>query len=151
MNYSTYEEPCSEKSIRKANELQCLQSKRAPETHKETLLREDVIEHVLPKREPFSGCQQNRALETLDEALLRQKQDKELYEDYSQRKRRNRIAMTVKVCQWNVLFMLKSGLAQLATCYHCMMYRKSVIACNRANYTKASADVVQMVFSPNLS
>ena len=31
------------------------------------------------------------------------------------------------------------------------MYRKSVILCNRANYTKASADVLQTVFSPNLS
>ena len=57
--------------------------------------------------------------------------------------------MTVKVCQY-LLFML-AQISCVVTCCHCMMYRKSVIACNRANYTKASADVVQMVFSPNLS
>ena len=32
-----------------------------------------------------------------------------------------------------------------------MMYRKSVIPCNKANYTKASADVVKKVFSADLS
>ena len=32
-----------------------------------------------------------------------------------------------------------------------MMYRKSVILCNKTNYTKASADVVQKVFSADLS
>ena len=46
---------------------------------------------------------------------------------------------------------VKFGPDFVCTCCHSMMYRKSVILCNRAKYTKTSADVFQMVFSPNLS
>ena len=39
----------------------------------------------------------------------------------------------------------------VCTCCHYMMYRKSVILCNRANYTKANTEILQEVFSSNLS
>ena len=46
---------------------------------------------------------------------------------------------------------VKFGPDFVCTCCHRMMYRKSVILCNKANYTKASADVIQKVFSADLS
>ena len=46
---------------------------------------------------------------------------------------------------------IKLGPDFVCTCCHRMMYRKSVIPCNKAKYTKASADVIQKVFSADLS
>ena len=37
---------------------------------------------------------------------------------------------------------IKLGPDFVCTCCHRMMYRKSVIPCNKAKYTKASADVI---------
>ena len=39
----------------------------------------------------------------------------------------------------------------MCTCCHRIMYRKSVILCNKAKYTKANADVVQKVTSATLA
>ena len=46
---------------------------------------------------------------------------------------------------------VKLGPDYVCTCCHRMMYRKSVIPCNKAKYTKAGADAVQKVFSADLS
>ena len=46
---------------------------------------------------------------------------------------------------------IKSGPDFVCTCCHRMMYRKSVVQCNKSKYTKASPDVLQRVFSADLS
>ena len=124
----------------------CTAKKRASETHEEALLRQEHNRARTAK---------NRFLETRDEALCRQEQDRartakkralESLEDYSQRKQSNRTAMTNKrsksvsvECAISTFHAeVKLGPDLVCTCCHRMMYRKSVIACNRANYTKGA-------------
>ena len=46
---------------------------------------------------------------------------------------------------------VKSGPDFVCTCCYRMMYRKSVVNCNKQKYIKASTDILQMVFSDELS
>ena len=46
---------------------------------------------------------------------------------------------------------VKLGPEFVCTCCHRMMYRKSVVACNKVKYTKTSTDVLRKVFSPDYS
>ena len=46
---------------------------------------------------------------------------------------------------------IKAGPDFVCTCCHRMMYKKTVIQCNKAKYTKASPDLLKNVFSANLS
>ena len=48
-------------------------------------------------------------------------------------------------------FEIKSGPDFVCTRCHCMMCRKSVVQCNESKYTKANADVLQKVFSVDIS
>ena len=41
---------------------------------------------------------------------------------------------------------VKSGPDFVCTCCHRMMYRKSVVQCNKTKYTKACHDVLEKVF-----
>ena len=45
----------------------------------------------------------------------------------------------------------KLGPEFVCTCCHHMMYRKSVVACNKGKYTKTSTDILHKVFSPDYS
>ena len=140
---------------RQESDRACTAKNRASETPDEALCRQ----------ESNRACTANK---TPDEALRRQGSDRarnarkralESSEDYSQRKKINRTAMTnkrsksvsVESAVSSFHAEVKFGPDFVCTCCHRMMYRKSVILCNRASYTKASSDVLQMVFSPNLS
>ena len=46
---------------------------------------------------------------------------------------------------------VKLGPEFVCTCCHRMMYRKSVVACNKGKYTKTSTDVLHKMFSPDYS
>ena len=133
--------------------------KRASETPDEALRRQESNRTCTAKK---------RALETQDEALCRRECDTahaagkralESSEDYSQRKQSDRAAISKRrsksvsiECAISAFHAeVKFGPDFVCTCCHRMMYRKSVILCNRASYTKASSDVLLMVFSPNLS
>ena len=141
--------PCQEQ------DRACTAKRRASETRDEALCTQERNRVRTAKR---------RALETRDEALCRQEHNRarnakkralESLEDYSLS---NRTAMTNKrsksvsvECAISTFHAeVKLGPDFVCTCCHRMMYRKSVIACNRANYTKG-ADVIQMVFSADLS
>ena len=140
------------------NVVECVLPTREPQRHKrKPCIDKSLIEHVLPKR---------RASETRDQALCRQdrarnakKRALESSEDYSQRKQSNKTAMTIRRskalsvgCAISAFHAeVKLGPDFVCTCCHRMMYRKSVTLCNKANYTKASADVIQKVFSADLS
>ena len=112
------------------------------------------------KKESNRACAaKKRASETHDESLCRKESNRacaakkrasETSEEYSQRKQSNRTAMMNKIeCAISAFHAeIKFGPDFVCTCCHRIMYRKSVILCNRA---KASADVLQTVFSPNLS
>ena len=144
---------------RQESDRACTAKNRASETPDEALHRQESDRARTAKK---------RASETPDKALRRQESDRarnarkraiESSEDYSQRKKINRTAMTnkrsksvsVESAVSSFHAEVKFGPDFVCTCCHRMMYRKSVILCNRASYTKASSDVLQMVFSPNLS
>ena len=46
---------------------------------------------------------------------------------------------------------VKSGPDFVCTCCHRMMYRKSAVQCNKPKFTKACPDVLEKVFSADLS
>ena len=46
---------------------------------------------------------------------------------------------------------IKSGPGFVCTCCHRMMYKKSVVQCNKSKYTKTSSNVLQRVFSADIS
>ena len=86
-----------------------------------------------------------RASETPEQTLHRRQSNKQSMS--SMRKRNVSVECAVSAFHSKV----KLGPDYVCTCCHRMMYRKSVIPCNKTNYTKASADVVQKVFSADLS
>ena len=86
-----------------------------------------------------------RQCETRDQTLHRRQSNKQSMS--STRKRNVSIECAVSAFHSKVKF----GPDYVCTCCHRMMYRKSVIPCNKAKYTKVSADVIQKVFSSNLS
>ena len=151
-------ETCDEALCRQEQDRARTAKQRASETRDEALCRQEQDRAYTAKQ---------RALETCDESLCRQEQDRaytakkralESLEDYSQRKQSNRTEMTNKrsksvsvECAVSTFHAeVKLGPDFVCTCCHRIMYRKSVIACNRANYTKG-AEVIQMVFSADLS
>ena len=86
-----------------------------------------------------------RASETPDQTLHRRQSNKQSMS--STRKRNVSIECAVSAFHSKVKF----GPDYVCTCCHRMMYRKTVIPCNKAKYTKVSADVIQKVFSADLS
>ena len=134
-------------------------STRAIETHDQTLNRQQ--QDKLRKSS-------TRAIETHDQTLNRQQQDKlhtarkraaETPVQVLQRKETNKEHMLCKrskcvsVEQAISAFHseIKAGPDFICTCCHRMMYKKTVIQCNKAKYTKASPDLLKNVFSANLS
>ena len=115
----------------------------------------EAQEEALCRQERNRACTaKKKASETQEEALCRQERDRvhiakkralESSEDYFQRKQSNRIAMTNRrskalsvECAISAFHAeVKLGPEFVCACCHCMMYRKSVILCNRENYTKA--------------
>ena len=108
-----------------------------------------------------------RASETCEQTLHRKEQDKvrkmsmrasETPDEMMHRKQRNKKAMTNKR-KANVSVEhaidafhseIKFGPNYVCTCCHRMMYRKNVILCNKASYTKANTSVLEQVFSDDI-
>ena len=108
-----------------------------------------------------------RASETCEQTLHRQEQDRvrkmsmrafETPDEMMRRKQRNKKAMTNKR-KANVSIEhaidafhseVKFGPNYVCTCCHHMMYRKNVILCNKASYTKANTSVLEQVFSDDI-
>ena len=86
-----------------------------------------------------------RASETQEQTLQRLKQDGT--------HRANKRKRSVLVEDATAAFQSEINLRPdfVCTCCHRMMYRKSVVPCNKVKYTKTSADVLQKVFSADLS
>ena len=163
---------------RQERDRACTAKKRASETQEEALCRQERNRACTAKREPQKHrrevlCRQKRnractakkrASETQEEVLCRQECDrvhiakKRAFEAHFQRKQSNRIAMTNRrskalsvECAMSAFHAeVKLGPEFVCACCHRMMYRKSVILCNRANYTKANTEILQEVFSPKL-
>ena len=120
---------------RQAQNKQHMASVRACATGEETLKRQ------AQNKQHMASV---RASETSEQALHRRQSNKQTMS--STRKRNVSVECAVSAFHSEV----RLGPDYVCTCCHRMMYRKSVILCNKAKYTKAGADVVQKVFSADL-
>ena len=108
-----------------------------------------------------------RASETCEEKLQRQEQNKtrmarisasETCEQTLQRQEQSRTrvastrehSVTLEAALSTFQSEVKLGPNFVCTCCHRMMYRKSVVRCNRDKYTKVGADVLNNVLSADL-
>ena len=117
---------------------------------------------ALCRRECNRACTaKNRASETQDEALCRQERNRGFTakkRDLKTIPKENRaIRLQLPTGEVTVECAISAFHAEVklrpdfvCTCCHRMMYWKSVIVCNGANYTKASTEILQEVFSSNL-
>ena len=86
-----------------------------------------------------------RASETHEQTLRRQELDR----THRVNKRKRNLLVEDAIAAFHSE--IKLGPDFVCTCCHRMMYRKSVVPCNKVKYTKTSADVLQKVFSADLS
>ena len=112
------------------------ESKRASEMPQQTLHRQE---------KDRLGKESRRVCETPDEFLHRKQTNKECVSN--RRKRCVPLKNSISVFHSDV----KSGPDFVCTCCHRMMYRKNVVQCNKTKYTKACLDVLEKVFSADLS
>ena len=108
-------------------------SMRASETQEQTLERlEQNRTHIASMR----------ASETLHVKLHKRRKNKEAMANT----RTRTVLIESAIVAFH--FEVKLGPEFVSTCCHRMMYRKSVVACNKGKYTKTSTDVL---FSPDYS
>ena len=115
-----------------------------------------------------SPVKRKRALESLEDTLRRQESNRtriasmrasETLHIKLHKRRKNKEAManartrTVLIESAIAAFHseVKLGPEFVCTCCRRMMYRKSVVVCNKGKYTKTSTDVLHKVFSPDYS
>ena len=123
-------------SLRQEQDRICTASMRASETHEQTLLRQ----------EQDRICTASMiASEAREQTLRRQEQDR----THRANKRKRSLLVEDAIAAFHSE--IKLGPDFVCTCCHRMMYRKSVVHCNKVKYTKTSADVLQKVFSADLS
>ena len=111
-------------------------SMRASETQEQTLERQEQSKIRMASM---------RASETSNKMKCRKQSNMESMA--------NRRSKNVNVKDAISLFQsdVKLGPDFVCTCCHRMMYRKSVILCNKVKYTNTSTDVLQKVFCPKFS
>ena len=148
-------ETCEEITERREQNRTRMMSTRASETCEETTERREqgrVYKESMRASETCEGTTERREQNRTRLASMR------AYESHSemlQRKTSNKDNMaklrqrTVTVENAILVFEheIKLGPDFVCTCCHRMMYRKSVVPCNRGKYTKASSDVLEKVFS----
>ena len=144
---------------RQEQDRSCTARKRALETEEQTLHRQE---------QDRSCTARKRALETQEQTLRRQEQNRsctarkrasESPMENLRRKQCNKRALaqkrglSVSVESAIAAFHMemKSGPDYVCTCCHCMMYKKSVVPCNREKYSKANKSVFQQVFNANFT
>ena len=134
-------------------------SMRACESQEQTLRRQEQNrtrmasmrasesqEQTLRRQEQDRTCTASmRASETQEQTLQRQKQDR----THRANKRKRSLLVEDAIAAFHSE--IKLGPDFVCTCCHRMMYQKSVVPCNKVKYTKTSADVIQKVFSADLS
>ena len=136
---------------------------------KSSMRASETPEHTVERQEQDKLRKSSmRASETPEHTVERQEQDKlrkarkrasETPVQLLQRKETNKERMLCKrskcvsVEQAISAFHseIKAGPDFVCTCCHRMMYKKTVIQCNKAKYTKTSPDLLKNVFSANLS
>ena len=152
-------ETCEQTLRRQEQNRIHMMSMRASETCEQTLCRQEQNRIHMMSMRASETCEQTlcrqeqnrihmmsmRVSETPDEMLHRKQSNKEAMIN----KRKRDVSVEYAIAKFHSS--VKLGPNFVCTCCHRMMYRKSVILCNKANYTKANASVLQQVFSDDIS
>ena len=121
--------------------LERLEQKR---THVASMRASEIQEQTLERLEQNRmRITSMRASETSDVKLHKRRKNKEAM--VNARIRTVLIESAIAAFHSEV----KLGPEFVCTCCHRMMYRKSIVACNKVKYTKTSTDVLHKVFSPD--
>ena len=149
------------KSVKMAKDKLQKACKRAAESSKQTLHRQQKNQQHMASMRAAESSEQTwhrrlndreykasmRAAESSKQTLHRQQNDREY-------KASMRAAKKVYVSTEQAIVSfhsnIKNGPSFVCTCCHRLMYRKSVVTCNPAKYSKCSNDLLKCVFSADL-
>ena len=148
-----------ETASRQKRNSACMASMRASETPEETASRQkrnsarmasmrasETPEKTVDRQKSDKLHKvQKRALETPEETMQRNQRDKERVSC----KRSKGVSVEEAITSFHSE--TRAGPDFVCTCCHRMMYKKTVILCNKAKYTKATPELLSNVFSANLS
>ena len=148
-------ETCEEITERREQNRTRMMSTRASETCEETTERREQGRVYKESMRASETCEETTERREQNRTRLASMRAYESHSEMLQRKTSNKDNMaklrqrTVTVENAILVFEheIKLGPDFVCTCCHRMMYRKSVVPCNRGKYTKASSDVLEKVFS----
>ena len=148
-------ETCEEITERREQNRTRMMSTRASETCEETTERREQGRVYKESMRASETCEETTERREQNRTRLASMRAYESHSEMLQRKTNNKDNMaklrqcTVTVENAILVFEheIKLGPDFVCTCRHRMMYRKSVVPCNRGKYTKASSDVLEKVFS----
>ena len=124
---------------RQQNDREYKASVRAAETSEQTLQRQQQ------NKEHMASV---RAAESSEQTLQRQQHDREYKASVRAAKKANDVSIEQAIVSFHSD--VKNGPDFVCTCCHRLMYRKSVVSCNTAKYSKCSNDLLNCVFSADL-
>ena len=131
--------PDSMKSVVMAKDNLQKACKRAAESSEQTLHRQQQ------NKEHMASV---RAAESSEQTLHRQQQNREHMASVRAAKRANDMPIEEAIVSFHAD--IKNGPDFVCTCCHRLMYRKSVVPCNPATYSKCSDDLLNCVFKADL-
>ena len=150
------------KSVIKAKDKLQSACKRAAESSEQTLHRQqqnkehmasvraaETSEHTLQRQQHDREYKASvRAAESSEQTLHRQQQNKEHVASVRAAKKANDVSIEQAIVSFHSD--IKDGPDLVCTCCHRLMYRKSVVPCNPAKYSKCGHDLLDCVFSADL-
>ena len=115
-------------------------------THKASIRASETPEQTVNRQEQDRLRQaRKRGLETHEQVLQR----KEINQDCMSRKRSRGVSVEEAISAFHSE--TRAGPDCVCTCCHRMMYRKSVVQCKKAKYTKASPDLLKSSHTPHVN
>ena len=124
---------------RQQQNKQHMASVRATESSEQTLHRQQQNKQHMASV---------RATESSEQTLHRQQQNKEHMASVRAAKKVNEVSIEEAIVSFHSD--IKNGPDFVCTCCHRLMYKKSVVPCNPAKYSKCSNDLLNCVFEADL-
>ena len=154
--------PDSGKLVIKAKDKLQKACKRAAESSEQTLHRQQQNKEYMASVRAAESSEQTlhrqqhdreykasvRAAESSEQTLHRQQHDREYKASVRAAKKANDVSIEQAIVSFHSD--IKNGPDFVCTCCHRLMYRKSVVPCNPAKYSKCSNDLLNCVFSADL-
>ena len=148
-------ETMAETLQRQEQDCSCRAKKRASETTAETLQRQEqdrackvrkrgletVVQTAQRQEQNRARMAKNRASETVVETVQRQQQNKGCMA------KKRALVVPIEQCIADFHSRVKQGPEFVCMCCHRMMYKQTVLPYNGSKYTKASSELLELVFS----